>query len=354
MLYRFLSIVNFMAILFWCSNLIAQQSCDGSCTCSNIDIAPAGIMNEHIHEKGKWMFSYRYMRMNMQGNTLGDHSISDDDIFVKYNYSMSSASMNMDMHMLMAMYGISDRFTIAAMTTYQNTSMKMNMFAGEAMQMPGMPVDAVMPSSQTISGFSDTKLYGLYSIVKTDNLQLVAAAGLSIPTGSINSKPFSGLFNNLRADYIMQNGTGTFDFLPGISLLVQNDYFDWGLQLNGIIRPFNNSNGYHYGNESTTELWIAKKWNNWLSNSVRLEAYANQGIIGSDASLNTLMEPSANSTNYGGFKAYLYPGINFYPGTFFSTDIKLRLEYGMPIYQYAQGIQMADKSSIIANLDFLF
>lgn len=36
--------------------------------------APIGVMGDHTHKTGEWMFSYRYMQMHMDGNRDGtDH-----------------------------------------------------------------------------------------------------------------------------------------------------------------------------------------------------------------------------------------------------------------------------------------
>ena len=41
--------------------------------------APIGVMGDHIHKKGEWMTSYRYMHMDMPDNYTGTtkQSISD-------------------------------------------------------------------------------------------------------------------------------------------------------------------------------------------------------------------------------------------------------------------------------------
>ena len=38
--------------------------------------APIGVMGEHVHSKGEWMASYRYMRMNMEPNRIGTDDVS--------------------------------------------------------------------------------------------------------------------------------------------------------------------------------------------------------------------------------------------------------------------------------------
>ena len=280
-------------------------------------------------------------------------SVSDGDVY--NSYLMSPNKMTMDMHMFMIMYGLTDKVTLMLMPTYNVSGMSMNMYStATPMQMPGMAPNVAMPNSTSVSGFGDTKLYGLFDITQNSHFTLVASAGLSIPTGSINEKAFTSIYSNLRADYIMQTGTGTIDFLPGVSLLAHEHGFDWGIQAMGTYRPFYNANGYHFGNEGTAELWIAKKWNSFISNSIRMEAMADAQMSGYDKNIYAIMEPTADASNYGGIRSYIYPGINFYPGTFLSATFKIRVEYGLPVYQYANGIQMAGKSNILANLDLIF
>ena len=40
---------------------------------------PIGVMQDHMHEKGEWMVSYRYMHMEMGGNKVGTAGISTAD-----------------------------------------------------------------------------------------------------------------------------------------------------------------------------------------------------------------------------------------------------------------------------------
>ena len=44
--------------------------------------APIGVMADHMHKSGEWMFSYRYMYMEMEGNRDGTNSISPDEIIL--------------------------------------------------------------------------------------------------------------------------------------------------------------------------------------------------------------------------------------------------------------------------------
>jgi len=42
--------------------------------------APIGVMGEHMHKKGEWMLSYRYMYMDMEGNRIGETEVSPEFI----------------------------------------------------------------------------------------------------------------------------------------------------------------------------------------------------------------------------------------------------------------------------------
>lgn len=46
--------------------------------------APIGVMGDHVHHKGEWMASYRYMNMNMFGNLSGTENIGFENIFQEY------------------------------------------------------------------------------------------------------------------------------------------------------------------------------------------------------------------------------------------------------------------------------
>ncbi|MEQ8937882.1 MAG: hypothetical protein RLT30_04205, partial [Gammaproteobacteria bacterium] len=42
--------------------------------------APIGVMGDHMHSKGEWMLSYRYMYMEMAGNRIGENSVTPETI----------------------------------------------------------------------------------------------------------------------------------------------------------------------------------------------------------------------------------------------------------------------------------
>ena len=43
--------------------------------------APAGLMGDHVHDRGEWMFEYKYMNMYMEDNRIGTSTVSDAAAF---------------------------------------------------------------------------------------------------------------------------------------------------------------------------------------------------------------------------------------------------------------------------------
>lgn len=332
-----------------------SQDCDTlSCSCSEGDINPSGIMIGHSHPKGTWMFSYRYMNMMMKDNLSGTEKVSDDIVF--QNYIMSPQNMNMDMHMLMVMYGVTNRFSLMLMCNYNVLSMNMNMLPGTMqMNMNGMTMSDMNATSMKTktSGFGDTRLYAMYSLINKQKHKLILSAGLNIPTGSIEIKgKDNDMYANQRLPYMMQLGSGTFDIMPGVTYLFSKKSFLFGSQVTGTFRPGYNSVGYAYGNDVTVNAWLGYRFLPWLSISARGEAYAADRIYGRDTKLFTIIEPDAKPKNYGGKKVSAYGGLNIYLKKI--ANSKLSFEYGLPIYQNLNGPQLATHYMLYAGWSVSF
>ena len=74
---RFSIVCLFLFISIHSAEIMAQQDssqiCESSC-CNNEVALPAGVMLGHVHSKGEWMLSYRYMNMAMKGIYQGNSS----------------------------------------------------------------------------------------------------------------------------------------------------------------------------------------------------------------------------------------------------------------------------------------
>ena len=83
--------------------------------------APIGVMADHFHAKGEWMFSYRFMTMDMEDNRSGTRDQSPDEIVTTEpnpffglpgqppTLRIVPTRMRMDMHMLGVMFAPTHR-----------------------------------------------------------------------------------------------------------------------------------------------------------------------------------------------------------------------------------------------------
>ena len=330
-----------------------DASCDESCHCVN-NLTPAGIMVSHVHPKNEWMFSYRYMDMGMQGVLSGTKTMDEFDVFNLY--LMNSKKMRMDMHMLMGMYGITDRFTAMVMLNYNVNSMEMSMLTAHDHDHDHGNTGNSSEMLMKTNGIGDSKLYLLYGLIKNTQHQLVLGAGLNLPTGSVQllGTDSDMMYEEKRMPYMMQLGAGTWDIFPSLTYTHQQGKLAFSVQASGTIRPSYNSVGYKYGNEATVTTWFAYNWWNNFGSSIRLEATAMEHIKGNDKTIYSYNELAANPMNYGGKRINAYLGLTYGFKSGFLTNNRLGVEYGLPVYQNLNGMQMQSKQVVTASWSYLF
>ncbi len=312
--------------------------------------APIGVMGEHLHKKGGWMFSYRFMRMHMEGNRIGNNNVSPTTIATTVpnrffgrpmqppTLRVVPTKMTMDMHMFGAMYAPTNDLTLMGMVNYVEKEMDHLTFAG------GMGT-AVLGSFTTRSeGFGDVKLSGLYRLYDDPVHHFHLNFGLSLPTGDITQRDQvlapTGMRPNLRLPYAMQLGTGTFDLLPGITYNGRVGNVSWGAQYRAEIRlEGENDEGYAWGDKHAVSAWAAYQWAPWISTSLRLDAMTQDSIDGIDPQVVAPVQ-TADPDNYGGERVDAFFGVNLVGQTGALRGHRLAFEVGTPIFQDLNGPQL--------------
>ena len=353
MFFKQLCLVFVLCISHW---FIAQEdttTCDASCHCIR-NLTPAGVMISHVHPKNEWMVSYRYMHMGMGTPIQGNTALSELAIY--NSYLAYTPAMQMDMHMLMGMVGITDRLTAMVMLNYLSSSMDMHMLAGHSHTMNGMTMSSSSTMKMNTQGLGDTKLQLLYGILKNEHTQLVLNLGASIPTGSIQQKGTTDdmFYPSTRLPYMMQLGSGTFDFQPGITFVHQADKLAYSVQAQGNLRLHNNSVAYRYGNEWNANAWIGYNWWKGFGSTIRLEGNWMSALRGTDKSIYAFNEISANPTNYGGSRVQGHLGLSYQFEEGFIANHRIAVEAGLPIYQHWKGIQNQLNQTWIASWSYSF
>lgn len=250
--------------------------------------APIGVMGDHFHKQGEWMFSYRYMRMQMEDNRDGTDSLSPTEIATtipKHIFGnpmqpptlrVVPTEMTMEMHMLGVMYAPTDSLTLMAMVNYIRKDMDHTTFMGPQ-------GDTVLGSFSTrTSGLGDTTLGALIRLSDKPSSRWHATLGVSLPTGDIeesdailtpmNTRP------SPRLPYPMQLGSGTYDLIAGLTYAGSRAGWGWGSQWRSVVRTGENDEDYTLGDEHGLSGWLSYQLNDRFSTSFRL-TYLDRGNI---------------------------------------------------------------------------
>ncbi len=325
------------------------------------DHAPIGVMGEHRHKPGDLMLSYRFMRMWMEDNLIGKDEVDPagiaanvPNIFfgnapfptgVAPNLRIVPINMMMDMHMFGAMYGLTDRVTLMGMLPYVEKSMEHLTFLGpRGTNLRG----AFTTKSKGIGDISGTASIGLIDREAPDaEMHVDLLLGLSAPTGSTSKSdevltPI-GTRPTTRLPYPMQIGSGTWDFLPGVTYTQREGDISWGGQWRGTVRLENsNDDGYSLGDKHMGTAWAAYRWAPWISSSLRVMAQTMEKIDGFDPLIVAPVQ-TANPNFQGGERVDLLLGVNLIAreDAGHLCGHRLALEAGMPVYQNLNGPQLS-------------
>ncbi|MEP0356062.1 transporter [Paraglaciecola sp.] len=310
-------------------------------TAKAINHAPIGVMGDHLHHKGEFMFSYRFMQMSMSGNLQGSDSISNDEIVTSVTAPNSSMNyvrvvpqtMTKNMHMLGFMYAPTDSITLMAMLNYIDNDMTLTTYSGSS-------GTTVLSNFNTASsGLGDTKLSMLYSLIDTPEHKFHVNLGWVLPTGSIEEvddvlTPMN-MTSNLRLPYSMQLGGGSHRGEFGLTYNGNDENISWGAQGLYNLAFSENDEDYETGKSLQITAWANYGFSDEISATTRLTYIKSQEIVGEDENL-TAPVTTANPANYGGTTFLAAVGVN----SVIANKHRVAFEYQIPITQDVNGVQM--------------
>jgi len=324
--------------------------------------APIEVMADHTHKRGQWMFSYRFMYMEMQGNRIGTNNVSPNTIVTTIpnrffglpampaTLRVVPTKMTTEMHMFSGMFAPTDWLTLMLMTSYLEKKMEHTTYAGAS-------GTGVLGRFTTQSdGIGDTKFTGLMRLLDTQGHQAHLQVGVSIPTGSTDEihtilTPL-GATPNSRLPYAMQLGTGTVDMLPGVTYTGRTQALSWGAQYVGEIRT-ERDNSYRWDNKHTLTGWLGYQPRARINASIRMEYETIGRIKGIDPNIMAPVQ-TANPNNYGGDKINLAFGINLAGQHGWLRHKRIAIELSVPIIQDLNGPQMESDFMLTGGIQMLF
>lgn len=320
--------------------------------------SPIGVMGDHTHDAGEWMFSYMFERQESSGLRSGRNSVSVDDAWE--TYPMVPLAMTMDMHMGHVMFAPSSRVTLMGMFMWMSHRMDVRM-ANSLMDGHGghgMEDGEMMPHGPShrmtheISGFADTEVGALVRVLDADRRRLHLNLGLGIPTGDVTVSDPRVVPEHRRLGYPMQLGSGSWEARPGITGLLQSDRLSHGAQLIGVLRINENSEGYRKGNEVVGTAWTHLRGSDWISPGVRIEGRHWGGVSGSDPALDPGISPENVPSLQGGTRVNGFLALNFKVPTGSLAGHRVGLEIGGPILESLEGPQISRDWSLSLGWEY--
>lgn len=326
---------------------------------------PAGISGANMVKPNEVKLNLAAMYMRMQDNYIGSSKVSPQTIVttIPSNVTMTTAMgtmremyrivpdyMNVETLMLSAMYGLSSDVNIMVMAPYVRKTMSMTTFAGSS----GTTI--LGQSSMATQGMGDASVSSIWRFHQDRNSYGLLNVGLSLPTGSTTEtttmlSPMNMMMTS-RANYGMQLGTGTYDFLPGLTYVSHDDQWSWGAAYRGRFALRNNAQGYHYGNRLELDLWGGYTVTHGVTLTARIAGSAQGGIHGSDPAISGLMQGS-NPNYYGGRKVDAFAGLDLSGVAFGLKGVNLSLEAGDTVYQNLNGPQLGSSWQVNAVLGII-
>ena len=330
---------------------VSAHEGDGGNVTYASDHAPIGVMADHRHEQGEWMFSYRYMYMDMSGSRDGTDSISPDETVTTVANPFANppmmpptlrvvpTDMPMQMHMLGGMYGLTDRITLMAMGMYLSNEMDHITYQGP------MGTTRLGEFTTETMGFGDTTVGAIIGLDdgSYEHREINIGLALSLPTGSIeetdqiltpmNTTP------SPRLPYPMQLGSGTFDLKPSLTARTRTGKWSYGAQASAVIRLDENDEGYSLGDVAEATGWLAYEPEPWISISSRLKARTAGQIEGDDALIRAPVQ-TADPDNHGGETLEALFGVNLAGQTGWQKGHRIAAEIGLPLYRDLNGPQL--------------
>jgi hypothetical protein len=188
--------------------------------------------------------------------------------------------------------------------------------------------------------------------------------GFSVPTGSVTEtfpEEIHGHLIPLRM-FMMQLGSGTVDFLPGLTYLGQRGNLSWGMQHTGTIHTDTNDEGYRFGDRYFGTGWVAYQLvPDWVSASVRVQGLAWDRVHGQDR-LNTVFfsqhptfkDPDFQPDFQGGERVDVSVGLNLLVPEGILHGNRFAAEAGVPIYQRLNGVQLGTNWWVTAGWQLKF
>ena len=310
------------------------------------DHGPAGVMADHMHGQGEFMIGYRYMYTRSGGTILNGTDEVAEGQLAAAGFSAVPTEMTMQMHMLDLMYAPRDWLTFMVMPQWMRMDMDMREVEGAVVDDHGGHGGHGGAHSHATHGLGDTGLYALIRLLEANGHHAHAGIGFSAPTGAADLKGEDGRY----VHYMMQLGSGTWDFLPSLSYTGRADAWAWGAQASGVIRlEGKNGSGFRFGDALQLTAWGSRSLTDWLSASLRVSYFSQGTVKGHYNGPHNHVSPPDIQPNYGGQFLDIGIGLNAAVQRGVLQGHRFGIEWLTPVHQDVNGFQQKKDGTLYAT-----
>lgn len=258
-------------------------------------VAPVGIANDRTLPAGTIELGYRFGHVDARGLRFGEVQVEETDV-LDLGFTFVPLSRTVNAHMVTAGLGITDAFTVTGtagfVTKTRETANADLFFVNES------------------SGIADIEVDALYELYRQGPYRGHVQMGVLIPLGATDAEGDFGPDAGVLLPYDMQIGTGSWALMPGVTGQVMNEFGSVGGQLRGVFSLMDNDRGYRPGTRVEGRLWMAYRFNDFVSLSAGVRGVTADPIQGFDADLETLRDPGDLALGFGTQRVDLPLGVN--------------------------------------------
>lgn len=285
------------------------------------------------------MVGYSYVYSLSDGPMLQGEDTVSDMTLAHAGFSMAPETMHMHMLMPHLMYAPSDRVTLMLMPMFMTMEMQMRPVEGAMMHgggHGGHDGDIAGGHSHETIGIGDTVAAALVRVFETERHHMHVGIGFSAPTGAVDEKGADGRFTH----YMMQLGSGTWDFLPSVTYTGGSGAWSWGVQASANERlEDENESGFRFGDKSEITAWAARELAPWVSVSLRLSHKEEGKVEGHYNGPHNHASPPDLQANYGGRFDDIGIGLNLIAPGGALAGHRLGIEWLQPLRDDPNGFQ---------------
>ncbi len=308
---------------------------------------PPGVMGHFALDAGEVLWSFTYSREDLRGNRVGTLPVSERDVldfFAVAPLSMLTQTLSLELRL-----GLTDRLTIAASAPFifrdeENTTG--SFLVGEFILTPFF--------GNFTSDIGDLKFNTLLSVLDEGPHVLSVGMGVSIPTGEIDERGLTVTGATGQLPFNMQTGSGSWDLIPSLSFMTQNEYGTFGAQISSTIHLNDNDRGYRLGDRFDMTGWVSYNVNDWIALSARVQREDWGRVTARDPETDANADPRASPEQTGGVRTQIPFGFTLHMREGVLKGHRFSVEYSYPIHEDLNGPQLSADNTILLGWQVAF